>query len=78
MISSSAAAGWHVTVDGAEAEPVVADVMRRAVAIPPGAHAVHWTYRAPGLALGLGLAALGLATLGLVGGLGMRARRRRA
>ena len=40
-----------------------ADVIRRAVAIPAGAHHVAWRYAAPGLPLGLVLAGLGIALL---------------
>ena len=63
VVSSSAAAGWSVTVDGAEAHWTTADVLRRAVAIPAGTHRVHWSYAAPGLNFGLAIAGIGLALL---------------
>jgi hypothetical protein len=59
-ISSSAAPGWRVTVDGADATPLVADVIRRAVALPVGTHQIHWTFTAPGLFVGALLALAGL------------------
>jgi len=75
VVSSSAAPGWSVTVDGVEAEPLDADVLRRAVAIAPGMHAIRWRYAAPGLVAGIAIAALGVAGLIL---LGMRSRASRA
>lgn len=63
VVSSSASAGWSVIVDETEGAPLVADVLRRAVAIPPGTHAVHWRYTAPGLLAGLIAAAAGLVVL---------------
>ena len=70
VVSSTAAAGWTVTVDGHDAAWRTADVLRRAVAIPAGAHRVHWTYTVPGLGVGalVGLAGgLVLAALGILG-----------
>jgi len=63
VVSSSATAGWSVTVDGTEAHAVPADVLRRAVEVPAGTHRVHWTYVAPGLGAGLAIAGIGLALL---------------
>lgn len=63
VVSSSAAPGWSVTVDGTEASWATADVLRRAVAMPAGSHRVHWTYAAPGLGAGLLIAGIGLALL---------------
>lgn len=69
VVSSTAARGWSVTIDGAPAPWLVADVLRRAVPLPPGAHAVRWTYEAPLQAAGLWAALAGLAALaaGLAG-----------
>jgi hypothetical protein len=53
VVSSTAAAGWTVAVDGRDADWLPADVLRRAVAIPAGAHRVHWTYAVPGLMAGV-------------------------
>lgn len=70
VVSSTPAPGWSVTVDGAAADWLVADVLRRATPVAPGLHHVHWTYTTPGLRTGailalaalLGLLALYLAT----------------
>ncbi len=64
VVASSPAAGWAVTVDGNPVEWFTADVLRRAVAIGPGMHHIHWRYAAPGARLGLVLALVGL--LGLI------------
>jgi hypothetical protein len=63
VVSSSAAPGWSVTVDGADAEWVTADVVRRGVQVTAGAHVVEWRYSAPGQTIGLVLAGLGIALL---------------
>src|SRR5262249_10836130 len=42
VVSSTAAAGWSVTVDGHSAAWIPADVLRRAVAIPAGTHRIRW------------------------------------
>ena len=60
VVSSTAAAGWTATVDGEPRPWLVADVIRRAVAIPAGTHDVAWSYAAPGFAAGVWLGALGL------------------
>jgi hypothetical protein len=71
-VSSTAAAGWSVTVDDRPTDWLTADVLRRAVWMPAGSHRVHWTYAAPGLALGGGLAVLGALGALALAGLGMR------
>jgi len=63
VVSSSALPGWSVTVDDRDAPWLTADLIRRAVEIPAGAHRVTWRYSAPGLPLGLALAGLGIALL---------------
>ena len=73
VISSSAAPGWTVEVDGAPRPWVVADVLRRAVAIPTGKHAVRWRYAIPGGGAGRFLLLAGLA---LVATLAILSRRR--
>ena len=60
VVSSSAAPGWTATVDDRDAPWLVADALRRAVALPPGAHHVAWRYAAPGRTGGLALAAAGV------------------
>jgi hypothetical protein len=71
VVTSSALPGWSARVDDRSVPWVTADAIRRAVAMPAGAHRITWRYRAPGLLLGLVLAALGIALLvaiSLVGG----------
>ena len=68
-VSSTAFAGWSVTVDGRDQPWLVADALRRAVAVPAGTHAIEWRYATPGLLVGFvlaGLAIAGLVTLWLV------------
>jgi hypothetical protein len=57
------ARGWSVTVDGAEAKLLRANVLVRAVRLAAGTHRVVFSYRVPGLALG---AAVSIATLSLL------------
>ena len=45
--------GWRATLDGAEAPILAANHAVRAVYVPAGAHEVIFTYRTPGLWLGL-------------------------
>ncbi|MEO8699317.1 MAG: hypothetical protein ABI867_04710 [Kofleriaceae bacterium] len=63
VVSSSAAAGWSVSVDDGDAEWVTADVLRRGVAIPAGSHRIEWRYTTPGLGLGVLIAGIGIALL---------------
>jgi hypothetical protein len=65
---------WRVTLNGEPSPLLRANVAFRAVALPPGAHAVEMTYRPRSVGLGLGLSAASLA-LGLA--LFARARSRR-
>lgn len=53
--------GWRAAVDGRPAELLAADVLVRAVPLPPGRHRVELTYRPPALDLGLALTGLGAA-----------------
>jgi hypothetical protein len=63
--------GWRATLDGAETPILAANHAVRAVAVPPGAHEIIFTYRTPGLWLGLAISLLFLlggataATLGV-------------
>ena len=75
VVSSTNARGWNVEVGGKDTPWVTADVIRRAVALPPGAHVVSWRYEAPGLAAGVVIALLG--ALGLLGLLASALRVRR-
>ncbi len=51
--------GWQATVDGAPAAWHPANVINRALWLPPGEHLVEWRYQTPGLAMGAALSALG-------------------
>jgi hypothetical protein len=73
VISSSAAPGWSVEVDGVARPWVAADVLRRAVAIPTGKHAVRWRYSIPAGGAGRFLLLAGLA---LVATLSILSRRK--
>jgi hypothetical protein len=53
--------GWEARVDGAPAPVLRANVLFRAVPLPPGRHTVEMRYRAAGLRPGLVLTGLGLA-----------------
>ena len=63
VVSSTPSPGWSVTVDDVDNDWDTADVLRRAVAVSAGTHAVHWHYDAPGLRLGWIIAGLGLTLL---------------
>lgn len=52
--------GWRATIDGGPAEVMRANVLFRAVRIPPGRHTVRFVYRPPALVWGAGLSLLGL------------------
>jgi hypothetical protein len=69
--------GWRASVDGADAPILAANHAVRAVAIAAGVHEVVFSYRTPGLWLGLGLTLLFLlvaATLALAKRAGVSAR----
>ena len=72
VVSSAAAPGWSVAIDGSPAPWVTADVIRRAVALPAGAHHVRWRFRAPGLATGAAISGRGIALLAALGWLARR------
>jgi hypothetical protein len=57
------APGWSATVDGSDMPVLRADGLFRAVALPPGRHAVVFTYRTPGLRLGASISALAWAAI---------------
>ncbi|HEU0029448.1 MAG TPA: hypothetical protein VFQ53_02360, partial [Kofleriaceae bacterium] len=63
VVSSTATAGWTVTVDDADATWLTADVLRRAVAMPAGRHQIAWRYTTPGLGAGFVIACIGVMLL---------------
>jgi len=74
VVSSTPAAGWTVSLDDRGADWLTADVLRRAVAIPTGAHRVHWTYTVPGLRAGALVGLVGALLLIALWGFGRRRR----
>ena len=58
VLADSYSSGWRVTVDGREAEPLRANYLYRAVAVPAGRHVVEWRYRPPAVVAGLVISAL--------------------
>ena len=56
--------GWTATVDGKEARLLQANTMFSALALEPGEHTIHLTYRTPHLKAGLAVSALGFAAFG--------------
>ena len=78
MLDDSWSPGWSVRVDGRPARAVRVDDVMRGVVVPPGAHAIAWSYRVPGLAAGALLSALALlAAVGLALAPALRRRRGR-
>jgi hypothetical protein len=76
VLDDAWAKGWSVRVDGHPARALRTDVVLRGVVVPAGSHAIVWSYRVPGLRLGLALSLLGLLiALGWGGWLVARARR---
>ena len=56
--------GWTATVDGKEAQLLQANTMFSALALEPGEHTIHLTYRTPHLKAGLAVSALGFVAFG--------------
>jgi hypothetical protein len=59
-------AGWTATLDGRQAELLVADGFVSAVRVPAGSHSIHMTYATPGVALGAALSAVAAVVLAAV------------
>lgn len=77
VVSEQWAPGWTATIDGTPAEVLRADLVLRAVRLPPGRHDVLFSYRTPGLATGAALGAAGWsAVIALGAALRFRGRRR--
>lgn len=66
ILSDSDDPGWSVHVDGDAAARLTVFHALRGVRVPAGQHTVVWTYSPPGFRLGVALAFVGLALLGLV------------
>ena len=66
------APGWTVTVTGAPAPLLTANVAFRAVAVPAGRHLVRFSYTPPAWRPALLVTAAGLVALGLWTGLALR------
>ncbi len=64
--------GWVATLDGAKTPIHQTDFLLRGVVVPAGKHTVEMSYRAPQARNG---AIISLLTLGLIGWIGIRARR---
>ncbi|MDQ4077833.1 MAG: YfhO family protein [Chloroflexota bacterium] len=45
--------GWQVTLDGEPVEWQAANVINRALWVPPGEHLIEWRYQTPGLQVGI-------------------------
>jgi hypothetical protein len=63
VLNDSLRDGWSVRVDGREARARRVNSVVRGVVVGAGAHDVVWTYRTPGLRLGLAVFGLGLVLL---------------
>ena len=57
--------GWHVYVDGTEAEPVLVGDVMTAVPLRAGSHTVEYIYRNDAFALGWKISAISLLLLGI-------------
>jgi uncharacterized membrane protein YfhO len=62
--------GWSAAIDDARAPIVSVNHAEMAVALGPGIHRVVLSYRTPGLAIGVILAALAALGLGVAGARG--------
>ena len=78
VLLDSAAPGWTATVNGAPAPVLHANYAFRGVEVPAGRSDVVFTYRTPGLRLGLGLSALAAAVAALLAAWPGRGRAPRA
>jgi hypothetical protein len=65
VLSDTAFPGWEATVNGVPTPIHRANLLLRAVQVPPGAHSVRFTYRPLSFGLGAFLSALALAALAL-------------
>lgn len=63
VLNDAWAPGWSVEVDGKSAPALQTNVVLRGVAVDAGEHEIVWSYRVPGLRLGLLLSLVGLLAL---------------
>jgi hypothetical protein len=75
VLADAFAPGWTVTVDGAPRRLRQVNYLVRGVLVHAGERRAEFTYRAPGLALGLLSALLGMATVALCATWSVRRRR---
>jgi hypothetical protein len=79
VLSDSWYPGWVATVDGEEAPIERANLLFRAVRVPPGSHTVEFRYEPQSVRTGALVSAGSIVvTVGLFAGLGLWSRRRRA
>ena len=57
--------GWHVYVDGTEAEPILVGEVMTAVPLTAGEHTVEYVYRNDAFELGWKISAISLLLLGI-------------
>ena len=67
VVAEAYQGGWRASVDGAAAPVVPANVLFRAVAVPPGSHRVELRYRPAAAWWGAALTVAGLAALAVLG-----------
>ncbi len=66
VLLDEARPGWTATVDGRDAEILVADGLFRAVAVGPGPHGIGFHYRTPGLRAGAAVSFAAWIALGVL------------
>ncbi|HKG38287.1 MAG TPA: YfhO family protein [Conexibacter sp.] len=76
VLNDSLMPGWSVRVDDREVTPIHVNSVMRGVLVPPGSHAIVWSYEVPGLRLGALLSAVTLALL-VAAAVALRRRARR-
>jgi hypothetical protein len=76
VLSDSFDPGWQARVDGRPAVPLQANLLFRAVELPPGRHRVEWIYRPRALIVGLAVSTLTLVLVLVLGLLQSRPPRR--
>jgi hypothetical protein len=75
VLNDSMVDGWSVEIDGEPAQALHVNTVMRGVVVDAGRHEVVWSYRVPGLRLGLAISLLAAAAL-LAGTILLLVRRR--